>query len=328
MATILGDILFILIVILILVVAAGIIAPLETLSWWAGWDRHVQGPTEMPTVPIDPDPTHGEVPRYYIVYLSGIGTSDPNYLTDKETQFLDALDARLPGAILVRDIFPYSSTNTPLTENRPLAGFYRVWSRVVRRLPLMPLLAVITVRNLFQVATSADGRYGPLYNFGTARQIALSLVRHGYQLGDPAPVVLMGLSGGGQIAVGAAPILRNLIKAPVWVVSIGGVLTSDPGILAAQHVWHLSGSKDHIQYVGRTIYPGCWRLFPNSAWNQAVRGGKITFIRMGPMKHMGHGDYMSRSAKLPDGESFVHRTVEVIAESVESIPSPRPKVAA
>lgn len=322
MGTIVGDLVFILIVILILVVAAGIIAPLETLSWWAGWDREVQGPTDMPTDPVDADPTRGEIARYYVVYLSGIGTSDPNYLTEKETQFLDALDARLPGAILIRDIFPYSSTNTPLTERRPLAGFYRFWSKVVRRLPLMPLLAVITVRNLFQVATSADGRYGPLYNFGTARQIALSLVRHGYRLGDPEPVVLMGLSGGGQIAVGAAPILRGLIHAPVWVVSIGGVLTSDPGIVAAEHVWQLSGSADNIQYIGRRMYPGCWRLFPNSAWNQAVRGGKITFIPMGPMKHMGHGDYMSRSAKLPSGESHAQKTVEVIAQSVESIPSP------
>lgn len=327
MGTIVGDLLFILVVILILIVAAGIIAPLETLSWWAGWDHDVQGPAEMPVLSLDPDPTHGEVPRYYVVYLSGIGTSDPNYLTDKETQFLDALDARLPGAILIRDIFPYSSTNTPLTENRPLARFYRFWSKVVRRLPLMPLLAVITVRNLFQVATSADGRYGPLYNFGMARQIALSLVRHGYRLGDPEPVVLMGLSGGGQIAVGATPILRGLIRAPVWVVSIGGVLTSDTGITTAEHVWHLSGSGDNIQYIGRRMYPGCWRMFPNSAWNQAVRGGKITFIPMGPMKHMGHGDYMSRSAKLPDGESHVHKTVEVIAASVESIPSPVPAAA-
>ena len=131
-----------------------------------------------------------------------------------------------------------------------------------------------------------------------------------------------GHRGGGQIAVGATPILRGLIRAPVWVVSIGGVLTSDTGITTAEHVWHLSGSGDNIQYIGRRMYPGCWRMFPNSAWNQALRGGKITFIPMGPMKHMGHGDYMSRSAKLPDGESHVHKTVEVIAASVESIPSP------
>jgi hypothetical protein len=42
-------------------------------------------------------------------------------------------------------------------------------------------------------------------------------------------------------------------------------------------------------------------------------------IRVGPMKHMGLGDYFSRSAKLPSGESHAERTASVVAECVEQI---------
>lgn len=309
---------------LLLTAIAAFVSPLESLGWWAGWDNPRTGPTQL--LPSDTRAVRAVRPDAlaYLVYLSGVGTMDPTTLTEKEADFLDLLQSRLPGAVICRDVFPYSVTNTPLLGGRPLAPFWRWWRGLVETTRVSTLLTVVTTRNLFQVAVSADSRYGPIYNFGIAREIVLSLVRHGYRLGDPRPVIVMGLSGGGQIAVGSVPSLTTILSAPVWVVSIGGVLTSDAGILAVRRVYHLSGSRDRIQHVGALLYPGRWPILSNSAWNRAQRAGRLTVIPTGPMKHMGHGDYMSRSATLPNGQRFVDRTVDTIVDIVNTLTHPAP----
>lgn len=309
-------------IVLLLILVAALIAPFESLGWWAGWDQRWRGPATLE--PADPSVYVEEEggAQWYVVYLSGVGALDPEELTEKEDNFLNLLDACLPGAIIIRDVFPYSVTNNPLTGRRRIATFYKNLVLFVQRTRLTPLLLLVTTRNLFQVAVSADRRYGPIYNFGVAREIAMSLVNHGYHLGDPQPVIVMGLSGGGQIAVGCVPSLKRILRAPVWVVSIGGVLTSDTGIKDVQHVFHLSGSQDHIQYTGAVLYPGRWPIFRASTWNREMARGKMTIIDMGPMKHMGHGDYMSRSARLPNGETHVDKTVAVIADAIRSIRVP------
>jgi hypothetical protein len=111
----------------------------------------------------------------------------------------------------------------------------------------------------------------------------------------------------------------------VWIVSIGSILTDDPGILEVEHLYHLSGSKDHTQHIGKVVYSGCWPIFPLSAVHQAARRGKITVIDVGPMKHMGLGDYMSRSARLPDGRRHVDKTVEVLGEVLQEIRAQAPQ---
>jgi hypothetical protein len=294
---------------------AALLAPFESLGWWAGWSQRWPGPVslpEMPAVALAPGPT----PTCYLVYLSGVGNMGPSRLSPKEQHFLDLLAARLPGAAVIHDVFPYSAVNNPLTRDRPLSWFWRWVARAIRRPGTKNLFQLVGVRNALQVAVSADRRYGPVFNFGVARQIMLQLLRRGYQVGDRAPIVLIGLSGSGQIAVGGGAALHRLLRAPVWVVSIGGVLTSDPGILEVERVFHLSGSKDRTQYLGLVLYPGCWPIFRSSAWNRALVLGKRTVIPVGPMKHMGHGDYFCRSCALPDGQLYVEHTAAVIAEAV------------
>jgi hypothetical protein len=129
----------------------------------------------------------------------------------------------------------------------------------------------------------------------------------------------MVLSGAGQISVGCTPLLRRALGRPIWIVSIGSILTDDPGILEVEHLYHLSGSRDHTQHIGKVVYSGCWPIFPYTAVHQAVRRGKLTVIDVGPMKHMGMGDYMSRSALLPDGRRHVDKTVEVLAAVLQEI---------
>ncbi len=302
------------IIALVAILIVAMLSPFESLQWWAGWDDRWSGPAELPALSVTPVDDQANC---YIVYLSGVGSMDPSTLNPKESNFLDLLQERLVGEVLLRDVFPYSVTNNPLTGRRRLGAFWRWAQRAVER--FKNLVWLITTRNLFQVAVSADRRYGPIYSFGIAREITLSLVRHGYRFGSGIPIVIIGLSGGGQIAVGCTPSLARILDARVWVVSIGGVLTDDPGILAVEHVYHLSGSKDAIQHVGARLYPGRWPIFKRSAWNRARAQGIISVIAVGPMKHMGQGDYFSRSARLPDGRSHVEKTVDVVAAAIDQI---------
>lgn len=301
--------------------ALALVAPFETLSWWAGWGKD----RPAPDVPIAPAETKRVVHRphgncYYIVYLSGVGRLTGDVRPEKEEAFLDRLQAHLPNAVIVRDVFPFSVTNNPLTgKSRALAGVWRWIDGLQQKKVRAWLYNFIQFRNLTQVAVSADPRYGPVYSYGIAREIMRGLLRHGYSLDYPSPVILMCISGGGQVSVGAAPHLLEMLGRPVTIISIGGVLTDDPGILSVQHLYHLSGSKDNIQHVGKWLFPGRWPIFKRSAWNRATRKGKISIIDVGPMKHMGWGDYFSRSAQLKSGESHADRTVAVISDVVRGL---------
>jgi hypothetical protein len=98
---------------------------------------------------------------------------------------------------------------------------------------------------------------------------------------------------------------------------------------AVDHLYQLAGSKDSIQTLGKVMYPGRWPLAGRSAWNRAQAQGKITWIDVGPMKHMGHGDYMSPTTFLSTGQSYLDKTLDEIAAIVErsgtaAVPQPPP----
>jgi hypothetical protein len=326
---ILLDILALIGVAFVLLLFAAAASSLESLLWWAGWDKTAAA---YPT-PAFPEPQSLQgwgapsdaEPDSYVVYLSGAGTMDPARMDEKESRFVGDLRARLPGSAFVLDVFPYSPTNRPLTDERWLR---RMWNYVLRarrvdrrrRSTLQRLgIHAAQFRNVLQVAVSADRRYGPVYSYGVARAIAASLLRHGYPIGSRRPVILMVLSGAGQISVGCTPLLRRMLGRPVWIVSIGSILADDPGILEVEHLYHLSGSRDRTQHIGKLFYPGLWPIFRHSAPNLARKQSKISVIDMGPMKHMGIGDYMSRSVVLPDGQRHVDKTVGVLARLVLEI---------
>ncbi len=291
---------------------AAYLSPLESLGWWAGWQAKRGDPRARverpPLVVARPEIEH------WLVYLSGVGRLSGQVRPPKEENFLDLVEAKTPHVAIVRDVFPFSPTNTPLTEDRPLAGFWRFIPIIAQRLrPGRYLWQFIFIRNLLQVAVSADRRYGPLYNYGVAREIVRSLLRSGYPIGSGRPVWLMCISGGGQVSAGVAPFLRRWIGAPVFILSIGGIFSSDPGLLAVEHFFHLAGSLDLAQYLGATLFPGRWPLARGSAWNRLRRNDRVTVIDVGPMKHMGQGDYFSRSARLETGESHVEHTAAVVS---------------
>ncbi|ADI13651.1 hypothetical protein [Truepera radiovictrix] len=306
---------------------AGVLSPFEALGWWAGWYGREADETEVglnvsdaaahaPDLPPTPD---GAPRSHYVVFLSGINSVSGEAFAEREIAFLARLKRALPEVALVDDLFPYSVTAQPLTGSRVFARFWR-WA--LRRKLSGPGLAgfLINLRNLWQVAVSADSRYGPMYNQGSAQMILGGLRRHGYRAGahgTDTPVILIGYSGGGQIAVGAAPHLKKITGAPVSVISLGGVMSADPGLLSLERLYHLYGTRDNVQRLGNIFFPGRWPFIP-SPWNSAKARGIIELIPMGPMDHTGPGGYLDLQSYLPDGRSYLEATTETIVKLVRA----------
>jgi hypothetical protein len=109
------------------------------------------------------------------------------------------------------------------------------------------------------------------------------------------------------------PYLKQLVNAPIFVVSLGGIFSSDPGLLAAEHTFHLYGTGDRIHKIGAIVFPGRWPILSWSAWNLAKREGKVSLHCIGEMTHAGARGYLSSSARLSDGTSHLEKTCTTIA---------------
>ena len=299
------DVVVLLIVALVALLAAGLLAPLEALGWWAGWfDAHDRYDAGL-------EPADGEDPGRYLVFLTGIHSVDGETFARREKILLERLRAELPSTTVL-EVFPYSVTNRPLTGERFFAWFWR-WA-LSMKLSGRALAGiagmVINLRNVWQMSVSADRRYGPIYNRGSAMLMVDALRRAGCRRG--ASILLVGYSGGGQIALGAAPHLRDLVDADVTVVSLGGVMSSDASIGTLERIYDLHGKRDRVRQIGNLFFPGRWRIFPHSSWNQARRTGIVRDVPMGPPDHMGDAGYLDSDAKLPDGRSYLDQSVDVL----------------
>jgi hypothetical protein len=315
-----------------LLILMALLSPLEALSWWAGWSGHAPNPAELSRealAEVESQQRNGrpqKKARYFLVYLTAIGGVSADEISYREQVFLEKLQEALPEATIISDVFPFSVTNNPLTGERLFGWLWRTIHERRKTITGGMLASFIFARNLFNVAVSADPRYGPINNSGVAREISKSLYRNHYPLEGGVPIVTMGWSGGGQIAVGVAPFLDLGMEAPVYVISIGGVLTDDPGIAFVKHLWHLQGHKDKFPMIGDILFPGRWSVARHSAWNKFKQAGKMTVIDPGPMIHTGKGDYFDPKTALSNGQPHVEKTVEIIAEAVRSIPSTPPSV--
>src|SRR5512139_4131988 len=103
----------------------------ETIAWWTGRGSS-RSRVDSPIVIPPPDPNK-PVADQYIIYLSGVGRNSGEEVPDKEAQFLDIVEKGVPGSVIVRDIFPYSPSSTPLTEHRPAAKIYARLPKIARR---------------------------------------------------------------------------------------------------------------------------------------------------------------------------------------------------
>lgn len=294
----------------------GVFAPIGALRWWSGLAHSSHNSA---AIMVETRDTPTVEPSCCIVYLSGIGDISGEYTTTMEQDFLDRLAAALPGAVLVNDVFAFSVTNIGMTDEHVLGKFW-LWlhDNEVNRTRLGVLGQLINLRNALQVAVSVDRRYGPIYGRGTASTILRSLLKHGYPYGSGMPITLIGYSGGGQISLGAARYLQATLGVPLQLISVGGVMDSDPGIEAVERITHLFGEKDGVQRIGDVIFPNRWPARSSSLWNRGLQSGKIVRVDMGPMTHHDAACYFDAGSKLPSGESFLDHTVKNVVELITS----------
>lgn len=301
----------------LLLIVAGIFiwlafSPFEMLGWWAGWfDDTIYWES-----PPEEEIAYPGAKQSYIIFFSGVGRATGETLSFRERDFLQRLAEANPCTHVIDDIFPYAVNNLSLT-NQPLVA--RLWRFALRsKAGGVPLAGYfINIRNIMQILISSDRRYGPLFNQGVAEVIVNGLMRHGYTFASDAPIFLIGYSGAGQMAVGSSGYLRRWLKSPVYVISLGGVFGSDPALLQIDQLYHLVGTRDAVE-PWWIVAPGRWSLFATSAWNRAMRQGRITLVNMGPMRHTGGGGYLDAKKHLPDGREFVDATVDTITAIVQT----------
>lgn len=297
---------------LLLVSAA--LSPISALGWWAGWFGEDAPPRPGAVARKGTSGVPPAATPHYLVYLSGIGAITADSVPGEEIKWLDALEQRIGDSALIRDVFPYAVVGAGLTSERFFSRMWKWIEQLRLKNPGAAMGFLINARNVLQVAVSADPRYGPIYNLGVANAIFASLERHGYRLGSGTPVTLIGWSGGGQISLGVTSFLQGMLKAPIRVVSIGGVMADDPGLISVTHLYHFYGGNDPIQAVGAKLYAGRWPIFKQSVWNRALAQGKITFTELGPFSHNGADNYFSWDSKTPTGKSYAETTMDAIID--------------
>lgn len=307
----------------IALIIAALLSPLETLGWWAGWygDRV---DTQHPLERTDEVPERGRPVTRYIVYLDGIGQFQSTYSPEAE-QFLQELEQALPDVAIVRGIMPYSVLNKTLVQERPLSVFWQLvtWLRSKRFLKLLGVL--INIRNLLIVSVAADQRYGPVYNRGMAQLIYNHLLEQGYRPGSQVPVTLLVFSGGGEISMGAAPLLKQALDAPLDIISLAGVFCGHNDILNLEHIYHLVGDKDPVERAGPVLFPKRWRIMFLSYWNRAKKRGQVSFVSLGPVGHQTPGGVLDPNRRLPDGRTHLQQTVDWVTGILEGrLPTVRP----
>ncbi|WBU53517.1 hypothetical protein [Paracoccus sp. SCSIO 75233] len=299
-------------IILVAIAVTFLLSPLETLQF----ARYGELPDIAPNP--DGDTTAEQGVDVFIVFVSGIGSISGEALLEAESRFLDRLAARLPNARIVRDVFPYAPSGRPLlTGQRFFSWFWRVVGKR-RAAGGSMLAATLNIRNLYQVLVSADHRYGPLYSHSIAHIASDRLGAAGYPFGSGMPVILLGSSGGGQIAVGAVPYLREITRGPVSVLAFGGVMSADPGIADAEELISIYGDKDSVYRLGRFVFPGRWASSIGSSWNQAITGNRLREVSLPDIVHSGAGGYLDPS-EWQHSMSRLDETVSEIANAVEEM---------
>lgn len=295
------------------VLIIGLLAPVESLQWWAGWSDD-QAVTAQG---LENDAADDGLPRPdpVIVYLSGIGSISGEELLDEEAQFLDRLAPLFPGGVIVRTVFPYSAAGVGLTGARVFSTFWQLLERMRLRGDVL-LSSLINLRNVFQVAVAADPRYGPIFANGVARVIVREAYAAGYRTTTGQRLVLLGYSGGAQVAVSAAPFLKQMLGVGVHVVSLGGVLDSDPGLRVLSRLDHIVGDRDVMEKVGRIVYPGRWPIARASAWNAARASGIVNVQHLPGMAHNTPGGYMDPAARTDDGDLNPELTCRAIVAAL------------
>jgi hypothetical protein len=293
-----------------------IISPFESLQWWAGWVSEEPGEQAAMASPPESTPARTEQPDQFVLFLPGVGAMGTE-VDPWEQKLVDRLDVGLPDGVVLAGLFPFTVREDTLVESRGTAGFWRWLAHIREQRPSL-IARLIDWRNLSQVFVSMDPRYGPIFNKGVEEKLAGVLGEQGYVAGSGTPIMLIGYSGGAQIALGASLYLGHDLAAPVTVISLGGVLGDDPALATVTHLHHLWGARDLEAKLAMAVVPARWPVSRSSRWNQAIAADRVTQTRLGEMVHTGPKGYLDDDTRAPDGRSYLEVTAAAMLGIIDA----------
>src|SRR3954447_13842212 len=84
---------------LVALLVMALLAPLDSLGWWAGWRTRKRERQAGPRP--DPGASQPDEAERYVVYLSGIGKASGRWSFPEEADFVTRLKQGLPGTVVV-----------------------------------------------------------------------------------------------------------------------------------------------------------------------------------------------------------------------------------
>jgi hypothetical protein len=306
----------------------GTLAPVGTIVWWLRQSTESLGLKKdqlekLSAIDRATSTTPSSTINCYIVFLPGVGDFSANQLTPGEERFLNRLVEWHPNCVAVRDVFPYSAANQDLNGERLLAPLWEAAKQADGWLENADIL--IKIRNLWRFAISADDRYGAIYNRGIAdaiidRMNAAHSIPSSHQ--QPLNVILIGTSGGVQVALGAVSYLDQWLNARLTVVSMGGTFNGENGFDTVDQVYHLHGERDWVEDITQIVFASRWHWVVGSPFNQARRQGRYTTMSSGSHTHDGEEGYFGLAIANPANTQYVELSLQKVNRlPIWSIPS-------
>ncbi len=272
----------------LLVPIAGIYSVAGQYAFWNGWLGELPDPARLFAEQAGSAQPSA---RCYLVYLDGIHQSTEQH-PPRVAALLAELAAQLPaGTVLIEAIETYTISPAELAADAGSRWFWRRLFALQESHP-NPLVsgicaALVQANNVIKVGISADRRYGPILNYELALKVVQRLVEAGLRQGSGQRIVLLGYSGGGEMAMGMADVLQVLCRCPVQILTCCGVFSGNQRLSQVASIAMVVGSRDPVAALGPLLFPGRSPLLPLSNWNKARLAGRVRREVVAGMGHNG-----------------------------------------
>jgi hypothetical protein len=298
---------------LLLIPIAGIVSLVSQYAFWEGWlagfpdveclraESEVTAADSVAAEAETPprEAANGASTQLFVVYLDGIHQCESDH-PGPISAFLTELEQQLPqGTQLLRGLDTYTVMPVALAEDRGGSWFWRRLFALQEQHPsgLVLLLASVLVQanNVIKVGISSDRRYGPIRHYQLALKIGLRLREHGFRTAASSELVLLGYSGGGEMAFGVADYLSRMVQVPLHIISFCGVFSGDHALERVASISTVVGDRDPVAAFSNIAYPGRTPLLPFSRWRRALAAGRVQRRCIRGMSHNGaHGPFSNR----------------------------------
>jgi hypothetical protein len=278
----------------LLVPLAGIYSVAGQYAFWNGWLGGLPDPANLFAQADQPPASSAGPPLLidrFVVYLDGIHQSREEH-PPQVAALLAELAAGLPaGTVLIEGVQTYTISPAELAADAGSRWFWRRLFALQESHP-NPLVtgictALVQANNVIKVGISADRRYGPILNYELALKVAQRLVKAGLREGSNQRIVLLGYSGGGEMAMGMADVLQVLCRCPVQILTCCGVFSGNQRLDQVSGIAMVVGSRDPVAALGPLLFPGRSPLLPLSKWNKARFAGRVKREVVAGMGHNG-----------------------------------------